>query len=58
MLEKPKISVIIASYNSGKTIEYCLKSLEKQTTSIGFEIIVIESSTDGIGELVEKKFPK
>lgn len=56
MLEKPKISVIIASYNSGKTIEYCLKSLEKQTTSIGFEIIVIESSTDGIGELVEKKF--
>jgi len=56
-MEKPKISVIIASYNSSKTIEGCLKSLEEQTTELEFEIIVVDSSNDGTGELVERKFP-
>ena len=58
MFEKPQLSVIIASYNSEKTIEDCLKSLENQKTDKNFETIVVDSSTDGTNELVEKRFPK
>jgi glycosyltransferase involved in cell wall biosynthesis len=57
MVEEPEISVIIASYNSKRKIGACLKSLEGQTALGSFEIIVVDSSTDGTGELVERKFP-
>ena len=53
----PKISVIIASYNSKKFICDCLKSLEKQVTSRSYEILLIDSSTDGTDDLVSKTFP-
>ena len=53
----PQISVIIASYNSSKFINGCLESLEKQVTSKSFETIVVDSSTDGSGESVERTFP-
>ncbi len=55
--EKPKISVIVASYNSKTTIEKCLKSLLRQKTSNPFEVIVVDSSQDGTGDLVKDKFP-
>lgn len=58
MPEKLQLSVIIASYNSGKTIEGCLASLKNQETDKGFEIIVVDSSTDGTTILVEEKFPE
>ncbi len=58
MHKKPQLSVIIASYNSEKTIEDCLKSLENQKTDKNFETIVIDSSTDGTATFVEKKFPE
>jgi GT2 family glycosyltransferase len=57
IVETPEISVVIASYNSRRTIVNCLRSLEKQVTSVRFEIIVVDSSTDGTGELVERTFP-
>ena len=57
MPSKPQLSVIIASYNSEKTIAACLESLENQTTDRSFEIIVVDSSTDGTAELVKKRFP-
>src|SRR4030042_1375942 len=53
----PEISVIIAPYNSKKFICNCLKSLEKQDTSRSYELLVIDSSTDGTGDLVSKTFP-
>jgi GT2 family glycosyltransferase len=56
--EKPKLSVIIASYNSKKTIEKCLRSLLRQKTNHSFEIIVIDSSEDGTGNLIKEKFPE
>lgn len=56
-METPEISVVIASYNSRGTIVNCLRSLEKQVTSVRFEIIVVDSSTDGTGEFVERTFP-
>ena len=55
---KPELSVIIASYNSGKLIKDCLKSLENQKTDKDFEIIVVNSSTDGAAELIKGKFHK
>jgi glycosyltransferase involved in cell wall biosynthesis len=52
-----KLSVIIASYNSQKTITKCLKSLERQITNQNFEIIVVDSSEDGTAELISQQFP-
>lgn len=53
----PEISVIIVSYNSKKFICDCLKSLEKQITSRSYELLLIDSSTDGTNDLVSKTFP-
>lgn len=55
---KPELSVIIASYNSGKFIKDCLKSLENQKTDKDFEIIVVDSSTDGTAEFIKGKYHK
>jgi len=55
---KPKISVIVASYNSRMTIEKCLRSLVSQTTSHPYEVIVVDSSHDGTGDLIQRKFPE
>ena len=57
MITKPQLSVIIASYNSSKTVEKCLESLKNQKTDKIFEIIVIDSSTDDTATLVEKRYP-
>lgn len=56
--EKPKLSVIVASYNVRKTVERCLQSLLRQKTSHSFEVIVVDSSQDGTGELIKTKFPE
>lgn len=56
--KKPQLSVIIASYNAEKTIESCLESLENQKTDKDFEVIVVDSSTDGTAKLVEEIFPE
>lgn len=58
MPERLQLSVIIASYNSEKTIEGCLSSLKNQKTDKDFEIIVVDSSTDGTAKLVEERFPE
>lgn len=55
---KPQLSIIIASYNSEKTIESCLKSLENQTTDKDFEVIVVDSSIDSTVKLIEERFPE
>ncbi len=58
MSEKPRLSVIIASYNSKRTINDCIQSLEKQTADKDFEIIVIDSSTDDTAAIVKERFPQ
>ena len=58
MSKKPLLSVVIASYNSEKTIEKCLRALVNQKNTKDFEIIVVDSSSDGTAQLVEKSFPK
>lgn len=53
-----RLSVIIASYNARDTIGTCLRSLERQPDQGVFEIILIDSSTDGTAEIVERDFPR
>ena len=57
MLERPQLSVIIASYNSIETLEACLSSLKSQNGRQTFEIIFVDSSTDGSADFVQNKFP-
>ena len=57
-MNKPKLSIIIASYNSQNTIQKCLESLENQITGEIFEVIVVDSSTDNTASLVSEKFPQ
>jgi glycosyltransferase involved in cell wall biosynthesis len=57
-MNKPKLSIIIASYNSQNTIQKCLESLENQIAGEIFEVIVVDSSTDNTASLVAEKFPQ
>jgi glycosyltransferase involved in cell wall biosynthesis len=57
MNEKSMVSVIIPSYNSEKTIEKCLSSLQKQNYEGVFEVILVDSSEDGTSAIVKNLFP-
>ena len=54
---KPKLSVIIASYNAESTIKACLQSLYHQGEGHSCEIIVVDSSSDKTPEIVATYFP-
>ncbi|WP_353856408.1 glycosyltransferase family 2 protein [Bacillus sp. Bos-x628] len=55
MNEKPKVSVIIPSYNAKERLEGSLYSLTLQETDVPFEVIVADNgSTDGTMEMLEK----
>jgi len=56
-LDPPSLSVVVASYNSRDTIVGCLESLRGQKTGHAYEILVVDSSTDGTGGLVADRFP-
>jgi len=51
------ISVVIPSYNSENTISKCLDSLEDQSYTGDFEIIVVDSSYDRTPEIVVSAYP-
>lgn len=51
------ISVIVASYNSRRTLGDCLQSLQNQKTSRKFEVILVDSSADDTCDWVKHKFP-
>ncbi len=53
-----RVSVVIPSYNSEKTIIPCLRSIINQDLNEQFEIIVVDSSVDGTSNLINKKFPE
>jgi len=53
-MKAPKVSLIIATYNSAKTLEKCLDSIERQTYK-NIEIIVIDGlSSDKTTEIIFK----
>jgi GT2 family glycosyltransferase len=49
-------SVIIPSYNSRLTIAPCLNALRDQQTHCSYEIVVVDSSNDGTGDLIASRF--
>lgn len=53
-----KISVVIPSYNSEKTIVPCLESIVNQDFRMPFEIIVADNSVDSTPHIVRKEFPQ
>lgn len=53
--EDPRISVIVVSFNERDAIERCLASLAHQVTGLPFEVILIDSSTDGT-EVAARRF--
>jgi len=57
-MSDPRLSVIIASYNSRDTIGSCLRSLREQGDTNSFEVIVVNSSRDGTGEFLRQSFPE
>lgn len=53
MIENPKISVCIVTYNQEKYISECIQSVINQTTNIPFEIIIgNDASTDKTTQIV------
>ena len=50
-----RLSIVIPSYNSVKTIERCLRSLD--AAPLETEIIVVDSSSDGAARIVRDDFP-
>jgi GT2 family glycosyltransferase len=52
-----EVSVIVASYNSSRTIERCLESLQRQKGAPDYEVLVVDSSTDDTAERVASRFP-
>lgn len=55
-VDPPELSVVIVAYNERHAIERCLASLERQQTSRPFEVILIDSSTDGT-DAIARRFP-
>ncbi len=51
-----KVSVVIPSYNSAKTIRRCIDSLLRQDINERFEIIIVDSSKDGTERMVKKLY--
>ena len=52
------VSVIMTSYNASRTIGRALTSLRRQQTDADFETLLIDSSSDGTADLVERDFPE
>ena len=51
---RPTISVVVASYNTPKTLEMCLRSLAGQSAD---EVLVLDSSDEDPAPSLSKHFP-
>jgi len=54
---EPTLTVIVPCYNSERTIRQCLTSIINQRTSVEFDVIVVDSSSDQTAQIVEREFP-
>ena len=52
----PRMSVIVACYNSGGTLARCLESLQRQTRR-DFEVLLVDSSSDDSAAAAAARFP-
>src|SRR4051812_37388417 len=52
------ISIIIATYNARRLLADCLKSIEENSPSESYEVIVVDdASVDNTSEMVRERFP-
>ena len=57
-MKKPDLSIVTISSKKDFLLD-CLKSVEKATSNIAVEIILVDNaSQDNVGEIAKKKFPK
>jgi cellulose synthase/poly-beta-1,6-N-acetylglucosamine synthase-like glycosyltransferase len=54
----PVASVVMPSYQAASHVRSALRALMAQETSIPYEVIVVDSSTDGTEQIVEQEFPR
>jgi hypothetical protein len=54
----PRVSIIVISYNTRTETLDCLASVEKETASLAYELIVVDNnSPDGSAEAIARAFP-
>ena len=59
MNNKITLTIIIVSYNTSEMTLECIRSVYRETTSINFEIIVLDNnSSDNSVEAIASEFPK
>jgi len=51
------VTVIVPCYQSERTIRQCLTAIINQQTSVKFDVIVVDSSSDQTAQIVENEFP-
>jgi len=56
-ISKPQVSIVVASHNARASIEECLSAIVAQRGPDNVEIIVVDNSTDGTTEVIQKRFP-
>jgi glycosyltransferase involved in cell wall biosynthesis len=54
---EPLVTVIVPCYQSERTIRQCLNAIINQQTSVKFDVIVVDSSSDQTAQIVESEFP-
>jgi glycosyltransferase involved in cell wall biosynthesis len=55
--EEPLVTIIVPCYNSERTIRQCLQSIVSQQTTVSFDVIVVDSSSDQTAQIVADEFP-
>jgi GT2 family glycosyltransferase len=56
---RSKLSIVIVNWNTISFLRKCLLSIEKHTTGIDYEVIVVDNaSTDGSPMMVRNEFPQ
>lgn len=55
--EEPLVTIIVPCYNSERTIRQCLQSIVSQQTSVRFDVVVVDSSSDQTAQIVANEFP-
>lgn len=56
--DSPLVSVVVPSYQSARSVRPVLRALQAQETSSSYEVIVVDSSTDGADRIIATEFPR
>jgi len=57
--DKPRVSVIIVSYNTKGLLKRCFDSVRDSAREVEYEIIVVDNgSNDGSAECIQNEFPE